>query len=437
MPNSNGRSSNSRDNRGGGNKPGRSGASGSGRSGGGKPSGGGSGGRRSSGGSSGGYKGGSGGQRSSGGSGGGYKGGSGGQRSSDGGSGGQRSSGGSSGGKRSGGSSGGYKGGSGASSGGSSGGKRSGGSSGGKRSGGSSGGYKGGSGSKRSGGYKGSGGHGSSSKDSGGGRYGRDDSSSRSDSRRDDSRGRSGGRDGGRQQDRGRDNSRGRDDRPAPKYKTGLAAQLPHWLVEDLQRTTPPARVGPALESFGEAVRAFEQGKYRPALRHAKAAKDAAPRSAPVREVVGLSAYRAGDWQTALTELRAYRRMSGDTMHLPIEMDVLRALGKGADIEKAYKELERRGGHPSAVKEGRVVYASYLIDENRVQEAWDLVRPARIEAGGHDADRRLWYVAARAAALLGDKSTAGQLRDAILLDDPGFPGIDELETLIRRAARGS
>ena len=61
-------------------------------------------------------------------------------------------------------------------------------------------------------------------------------------------------------------------------------------------------------------------------------------------------------------------------MHLPIEMDVMRALGKGADIEKAFKELEHRGGHPSAVKEGRVVYASYLIDENRVQEAWDLVR---------------------------------------------------------------
>lgn len=372
MSENHGRSSNSRDNRGGGNKPGRTGASGSGRSSSGnrgKPAGGGSRGASSKGGGSGA----SGSRRASGGSSGGYKGGSGGS--------GKRTTGGSSGG--------GYKGAK---------------SSGGQRSG---------------GGYKGA------------------KSSGRSDSRRDDSRGRSGGRDAGRRDDRGRDSSRGRDDRPAAKYKSGLAAQLPHWLVEDLQRTTPPARVGPALESFGEAVRAFEEGKYRPALRHAKAAKDAAPRSAPVREVVGLSAYRAGDWQTALTELRAYRRMSGDTMHLPIEMDVMRALGKGADIEKAYKELEHRGGHPSAVKEGRVVYASYLIDENRVQEAWDLVRPARIEAGGHDADRRLWYVAARAAALLGDKRTAGQLRDAILLDDPGFPGIDELETLIRRGARGS
>ena len=88
-------------------------------------------------------------------------------------------------------------------------------------------------------------------------------------------------------------------------------------------------------------------------------------RSATIRETIGIAAYRIGDWSTALTELRAYRRMAGETTHLPIEMDVLRALGRKKDVEKAWQELEKRGGHGLVMNEGRIVYASYLLDEGR------------------------------------------------------------------------
>ncbi|MGN9767493.1 tetratricopeptide repeat protein [Micromonospora sp. SD12] len=79
------------------------------------------------------------------------------------------------------------------------------------------------------------------------------------------------------------------------------------------------------------------------ALAHALAARRLASRIAAVREAVGLAAYHAGEWQTAIAELRTYHRMSGLQSHLAVLADCERALGRperaidlfrGADREK-------------------------------------------------------------------------------------------------------
>ncbi|WP_254910261.1 tetratricopeptide repeat protein [Micromonospora sp. NBS 11-29] len=79
------------------------------------------------------------------------------------------------------------------------------------------------------------------------------------------------------------------------------------------------------------------------ALAHAMAARRLASRIAAVREAVGLAAYHAGEWQTAIAELRTYHRMSGLQSHLAVLADCERALGRperaidlfrGADREK-------------------------------------------------------------------------------------------------------
>jgi Flp pilus assembly protein TadD len=204
-------------------------------------------------------------------------------------------------------------------------------------------------------------------------------------------------------------------------------------VVDALVRTTPKDRVAGALESLGNAVEAFTDGKFHRALDQAKRAKNLAPRDVTVREVLGLSAYRVGDWQTALAELRTYRRLAGETTHLPIEMDVLRALNRKKDVEAAWEELNRRGGNRATMAEGHVVYASHLIDIGRLAEARSLVRPKKLSADPHPAELRIWYVAARAAALEDDPEEARTLADAIVAADPGFPGIDDLEADIRRA----
>ncbi|MEV4695887.1 hypothetical protein AB0K27_32790, partial [Micromonospora echinospora] len=73
------------------------------------------------------------------------------------------------------------------------------------------------------------------------------------------------------------------------------------------------------------------------------AARRLASRIAAVREAVGLAAYHAGEWQTAIAELRTYHRMSGLQSHLAVLADCERALGRperaidlfrGADRDK-------------------------------------------------------------------------------------------------------
>jgi len=217
---------------------------------------------------------------------------------------------------------------------------------------------------------------------------------------------------------------------PKRRDLKGAAVDLPRWVVEELDRVTPKERVGDALEALGEAANAFAGGRYHPAMRRAEQAKQLAPRDATTRELLGLSAYRVGDWGTALRELRTYRRLAGETTHMPVEMDCLRALDRVDDIHPVWEELQRRGGRPEVIKEGKVVYASVLIDGGDIAGARTLVTPRRLAATPFPEDLRLWYVAARAAALDGDGAEARKLRNAILQADPGFPGIDELEAVI-------
>jgi hypothetical protein len=210
----------------------------------------------------------------------------------------------------------------------------------------------------------------------------------------------------------------------------GAAVNLPNWIIEDVSRVTPGDRTGPTLEALGAASEAFGDGNYQSAVKHGLRAKALSPQSATIRETIGLAAYRIGDWTIALTELRAYRRMAGETTHLPIEMDVLRAQGRTQDVEKAWQELVKRGGHGLVMNEGKIVYASFLLDEGRADEAWKIVKPPRMEQRPNDGHLRLYYVAARAAAARGDKDTARKLSDEIVLNDPSFPGYEQLETEI-------
>lgn len=212
----------------------------------------------------------------------------------------------------------------------------------------------------------------------------------------------------------------------------GAAVNLPNWVIEAVERVTPADRVAPTLEALGAASEALADGKYHAAVKHGNRAKALSPQDATTRETIGLAAYRMGDWQTALSELRAFRRMQGETTHLPVEMDVLRAQGRTKDVEAAWEELQKRGGHGLVMNEGKVVYASFLLDEGRADEAWAVVRPSRIEQAPNEAHLRLYFVAGRVAAARGDRASARRYADVIVTNDPSFPGYEQLEAEIGR-----
>jgi tetratricopeptide (TPR) repeat protein len=206
---------------------------------------------------------------------------------------------------------------------------------------------------------------------------------------------------------------------------------LPRWIQEEVSRVTPKARIPAALGLLEEAARAFAAGRHGKALHLLEEAKEASPRTATIRELLGLSAYRLGRWEVALRELRTFRRLTGETTHMPVEMDVLRALERPAAVEEAWQAFRRIGGEKDTEREARVVYGSFLLDAGREREAWEVTSPRRIGGTAEASELRVWFVAARAAARLGDLRTARRLYEAIQAADPAFPGLDELDRATR------
>ena len=201
---------------------------------------------------------------------------------------------------------------------------------------------------------------------------------------------------------------------------------LPKWIRDEILRTVPKDRRQAVLTLLGEAADEFADGRYRVARERLLRAKQMTSRSETVRELLGLSCYRLSNWDEALRELRAYRRIVGDTTHMAVEMDCLRALKRPNDVEKVWEMFRTLGGTKAAEVEMRVVYGAFLLDENRAKDAWVVTQPGAIRQDAHENDLRQWYVAARAAAELGDEKTARQLFKAIEDRDLGFPGLVEL-----------
>jgi predicted Zn-dependent protease len=204
-------------------------------------------------------------------------------------------------------------------------------------------------------------------------------------------------------------------------------AQLPRWVQEEVNRSTRKERRQAVLQYLEAAAEAFADAKYGKAAQRAEQAKKASSSNATIREILGLSYYRLGRWKDALKELRGFRRIAGETTHMPVEMDCLRALERSHDVEKVWAQLHDLGGRRDTMREGRVVYGSYLLDAGRLDEAWKVINPKKIHKEADESSLRQWYVAARVAARLGDNSSARQLVSAITTADPGFPGLDQLE----------
>src|SRR6187455_3255296 len=115
--------------------------------------------------------------------------------------------------------------------------------------------------------------------------------------------------------------------RGAPRG-TRARSSLPRDVVAELRQTSKPGRADQAISRMERAAQLLERGDARGALAEAEKAKAFAPRSASVREIAGLALYQLGRFREALTEMQAYRRMSGRADQNHIIADSLRAVGR-------------------------------------------------------------------------------------------------------------
>jgi len=213
--------------------------------------------------------------------------------------------------------------------------------------------------------------------------------------------------------------------KPAPRPLRGRPAgsrvrrvSLPADLVDELRRVARRGQADRALAALGRAVELLGRGDARGAAAEAARAKELAPRSAAVREVLGLALYSSGRYREALSEMQAYRRISGRSDQNHIIADCLRALGKP---ERAVPLAEEALTAPIPLEhkaEAAIVAAAALRDQGRFEEALSLLRrlPTR-EDVGTDWVLRVWYVTADILERAGRTEEAARVFRRILRHD--------------------
>lgn len=184
------------------------------------------------------------------------------------------------------------------------------------------------------------------------------------------------------------------------------------------------------------------------ALAHAVAARRLASRVGAVREAVGLAAYHAGEWQTAISELRTYHRMSGQLTHLAVLADCERALGRPTRAIDLYRTAPGDSLSPAEATELLIVAAGARADLGQHGAAVAMLQVPELSAeepslpvarlryayadallaAGRQAEAREWFARAAAADEHTDTDAAQRLLDldGVVLDE-AEPDEDDLE----------
>lgn len=174
------------------------------------------------------------------------------------------------------------------------------------------------------------------------------------------------------------------------------------------------------MARLARAIELLDRDDPKAAAAEAEKAKEIAPRSGAVREVLGLALYGLGRWQDALTELKAYKRISGRSDQNHLIADSLRGLGRPAEAVRLAEEELRVKGIPNEAKaEAVIVAASALADQGRFAEALAFLARAKTrEDVAEGYTLRLWYVKGDILERAGRRQEAAEEFRRILRHDP-------------------
>src|SRR5919106_730493 len=195
---------------------------------------------------------------------------------------------------------------------------------------------------------------------------------------------------------------------------------LPRQIQEEIRHTAAPGKERDAMSRLARAIELLERDDPKGAAAEAAKAKELAPRSGAVREVLGLALYGLGRWREALTELKAYKRISGRPDQNHLIADSLRGLGRPVDAVPLADEMLRAKGVPNEAKaEAVIVAASALADQGRYAEALAFLARARTrDDRSEEYTLRLWYVKGDILARAGRRPEAAEEFRRIMQHDP-------------------
>jgi tetratricopeptide (TPR) repeat protein len=215
--------------------------------------------------------------------------------------------------------------------------------------------------------------------------------------------------------------------RPPAHGKPGLDRDL----AEEIRRTTKPTVATAAIARLERAVELLERGDVRGSASEAQKAKDLAPRSPAVREVLGMALYGQGRWQEALQELKAYKRMSGRVDQNHLIADCLRGSGHPEQVVPLAEEVLRAKVSNDVKAEAVIVAAGALADQGRYADGLAFLRRAQTRKDVSEPyTLRLWYVTGDLLARLGRTEEAREEFRKVLRHDPvAFDAAERLAQL--------
>ncbi len=217
-------------------------------------------------------------------------------------------------------------------------------------------------------------------------------------------------------------------------------APLPSDVVNELAAAVGRDHAAKLSERMAAAARAYERDRYTEAFRITKQLVDQIPESAAARELHGLVCYRLGRWTQAIGHLEAARRLDGDdTSQIPVMMDCHRALHRHRRVAALWEELRASSPPPDILTEGRLVLASDLADQRKLNAAVEVLASAGAARNfRHPSDRhiRQWYVLADLYERAGDAAHARELFGRVAAADPELAdAADRYAALGRRTRR--
>lgn len=212
---------------------------------------------------------------------------------------------------------------------------------------------------------------------------------------------------------------------PRPALPTDEQPLLPRAVEKEIERTlgkgSKAKDIALAL-SIGSA--AIDEERPDVAVEVLAWAKHEAPRIAPVREAYGVALYLREDYAGALTELQAYRRITGRIDQNHVVADCLRALGRDIDQIAAAAEalIDDEQAPEDRRAEAVIVWAAALADRGDVAGGRAILRRflERRRSGDAEHDLRVRYLAADLAERGRDVAETQRQLELIVAVDPAF-----------------
>ena len=222
---------------------------------------------------------------------------------------------------------------------------------------------------------------------------------------------------------------------PRPDLPVDEEPQLPRAVRREIDRAlgSGPRSHDIALAlSIGAA--AIDEDRPDVAVEVLSWARHQAPKLAPIREALGVAHYLRDEFAPALSELQAYRRISGRDDQNHLAADCLRALDRGVDriAEVADPLIADEHAPDDRRAEAVIVRSASLAEADDVPAARAIARRflERPRDGDEEYDLRVRYLAADLAERAGDHAAAARQLEMVVAVDPDlFDAEERLEGL--------